>query len=136
MNFNFEIISPEKIVYSDQVEEIILQTTVGQITILPNHANLLTQVSPGELIVKKGDNSYSIVVTGGFLEINGNTTTIIADYAIRAQDIEVARVEEAKKRAEKVLQDKKSDKDFKIAQGELLKALLELKVADRHKRRS
>lgn len=136
MDLVFEIITPEKTVFKDEVNEVIVPTTNGEIAILPNHINLLTQIAPGELIVKKGSDAYPIAITGGFLEVNDNKISILADYAIRAQDIEVARAEEAKKRAEKVMQEKTSDKDFKIAQGELLKALLELKVASKHKRRS
>lgn len=136
MNLAFEIITPEKTVFKDEVDEIVVPTVKGEIAILPNHVNLLTQVSPGELIVKKGENTYPIAITGGFLEVNNNKISILADYAIRAQDIEVARAEEARKRAEKAMQEKTTDKDFKIAQGELLKSLLELKVAGRQKRRS
>lgn len=135
MNLAFEIITPEKTVFKDDVDEIVVPTITGEIAILPNHVNLLTQVSPGELIVKKGSDTYPIAITGGFLEVNNNKISILSDYAIRAQDIEIARAQEAKKRAEKAMQEKTSDKDFKIAQGELLKSLLELKIATRHKRR-
>ena len=136
MNLSFEIITPEKTIYKDEVDEIIVPTTKGEIAILPSHINLLTQVSAGELIIKKGSDTHTIAVTGGFLEVNNNKISILADYAIRAQDIQIARVEEAKKRAEKAMEEKTSEKDFKIAQGELLKSLLELKVAGRHRRRS
>lgn len=135
MNLVLEIITPEKIVFKDDVDEVIVPTTNGEIAILPNHINLLTTIAPGALIAKKGSDSYPIAITGGFIEVNNNKVSILADYAIRAQDIEVARAEEAKKRAEKVMQEKASEKDFKIAQGELLKSLLELQVAVKHKRK-
>src|SRR3989344_615535 len=135
MNLVLEIITPEKTVFKDDVDEVIVPTPNGEIAILPNHINLLTTIAPGALIAKKGSNTHPIAITGGFIEVNNNKVSILADYAIRAQDIEVARAEEAKKRAEIAMQEKTTDKDFRVAQGELLKSLLELKVAGRHKRR-
>ncbi|MBI2028558.1 MAG: ATP synthase F1 subunit epsilon [Candidatus Levybacteria bacterium] len=136
MNLTFEILTPLTTVFKDEVDEIVVPTVNGEITILPNHINLLTQVFPGELIVKKGSNIHSLAVTGGFMEVSKNRVSILADYAIKTQDIEIAKVEEAKKRAEKIMQEKTSEKDFKIAQGELLKAIIELKVAGKRRRRS
>jgi F-type H+-transporting ATPase subunit epsilon len=135
MNLLLEIITPEKIVYKDEVDEVIVPTVNGEIAILPNHINLLTKINPGELIVKKKSNQQSIAITGGFLEITNNKISILAEYAVKAQDIEVARATEAKKRAEKIMSEKTSENDMKIAEGEMLKALLELKVATKYKRR-
>lgn len=135
MNLHLQIITPEKIVYADEVSEVVVPTVDGEIAILPNHINLLTQVNPGELIIKKGTSTESLAVTGGFLEINNNKINILADYAIKAQDIREASALEAKKRAEQVMSEKGTEKDFKIAQGELIKAILELRVSAKHKRR-
>jgi F-type H+-transporting ATPase subunit epsilon len=135
MNLLLEIITPEKVVYSDEVNEIIVQTVNGEIAILPHHVNLLTQISPGEMIVKKGSNLQHLAVTGGFLEVIDNKVSILAEYAIKAQDIEVEKAMEAKKRAEKVMKEKSTDNEVKIAQAEIMKAILELKVATRHKKR-
>jgi len=135
MNLLLEIITPEKVVYSDEVNEIIVQTVNGEIAILPHHVNLLTQISPGEMIVKKGNNLQHLAVTGGFLEVMDNKVSILAEYAIKAQDIEVEKAMEAKKRAEKVMKEKSTDNEVKIAQAEIMKSILELKVATRHKKR-
>ena len=135
MNLTLEIITPEKVVYKDDVDEVVAPTINGEIAILPSHVDLLTQVSPGELIVKKGSSQLYLAITGGFLEVSDNKISILADYAIKAQDIEVARAQEAKRRAEKLMEEKTSDNDLKIAQGEMIKAILELKVATKHKRR-
>lgn len=135
MNLLLEIITPVKVVYKDEVSEVVAPTINGEIAILPNHINLLTQVNPGELIVKKGSSQESLAITGGFLEVSRNKVSILADYAIKAQDIEVARATEAKKRAEKIMNEKATGNDFKIAQGELIKAILELRVATKHKRK-
>jgi F-type H+-transporting ATPase subunit epsilon len=135
MNLLLEIITPEKIIYKDEVNEVVVPTVNGEIAILPNHVNLLTQINPGELIVKKGENTQSLAITGGFLEIQSNKISIIAEYAIKAQDIETGRAMEAKKRAEKVMSEKSTDNEMKIAQAEMIKAILELRVATKHKKR-
>ena len=135
MNLLLEIITPEKVIYKDEVDEIIVPTVNGEITILPNHVNLLTQINPGEIIIRKGVSQQSLAITGGFLDINDNKLSILAEYAIKAQDIEVARVMEAKKRAEKIMSEKSTDNEMKVAQAEIIKAILELKVATKHKRR-
>jgi F-type H+-transporting ATPase subunit epsilon len=135
MNLLLEIITPEKVIYKDEADEVIAPTVDGEIAILPNHVNLLTQVSPGELIVKKGNNLQHLAITGGFLEVTNNKVSVLAEYAIKAQDIEVARAMEAKKRAEKIMSEKSTDNELKVAQGEMLKAILELKVATKHKKR-
>ena len=75
-------------------------------------------------------------ITGGFLEISSNKVSILADHAIHADNIEIAKAEQAKERAEKAMKDKASDKDYAVANAELRKALLELKVARKHKVRN
>ncbi len=135
MNLLLEIITPEKTVFKDEVSEVVVPTVNGEIAILPNHIDLLTQINPGELIVKKGSTQQSLAITGGFLEVSDNKVSILASYAIKAQDIEIARATEAKKRAEKIMTEKTTDNELKIAQGELIKAILELKIATKHRRR-
>jgi len=135
MNLILEIITPENVVYKDEVNEVVVPTVDGEIAILPNHINLLTQINPGELIVKKGSSNQSLAIMGGFLEINNNKISILADYAIKAENIQIAQAQEAKKRAEKLMSEKVSDNDLRVAQGELIKAILELKIATKHRRR-
>lgn len=135
MNLYLSIITPVKVVYEDEVSEVIAPTVNGEIAILPNHMNLLSQINPGELILKKGSSYQSLAITGGFLEVNNNKISILANYAIKAQDIEITRAQEAKKRAEEIMSEKTTDDNFKIAQGELLKAILELRIATKRKKR-
>lgn len=129
MKINLEIITPVKSVYKDEVDEVVAPTSTGEITILPNHVGLFTKITPGELVIKKNNSIQSIAITGGFLEIGKNKITILADHAIRAEDIEIAKVEEAKKRAEKLLEEKTAEEDFAKLEGDLRKAIIELKVA-------
>lgn len=135
MSFLLEIITPEKVIYKDEVDEVIVPTVNGEIAVLPHHVNLLSQVIPGELIIKKGEKTESIAITGGFLDVNKNGINILADYAIKAGDIEVAKAKEAQERAERLMREKATEKDFKIAEAELRKAILELRVATKYKKR-
>lgn len=136
MNLHVEIITPEKVVYKDDVSEIVVPTETGQITILPNHVNLLTKILPGEMLIKKGTQEHYLAITGGFLEISDNQVNILADYAVRAEDIELAKVQEAQKRAEHKIKEKTSNNEFRIAEAELQKAVLQLKIAGKRKRRA
>lgn len=133
MTLDLSIISPEKVVFTEQVDQVIIPTTTGQITVLPNHMDLFTQIAPGELIIKKGGKEDFFAVTGGFLEVGNNKATVLADYAVHSHEINAVKAEEAKKRAEKLLAEKTSQEDIAIARSELVKSLLELKVAKRRK---
>ena len=132
MKLHLEVITPTKVVLSEEVDEIIINTASGEITILPNHIDLLTKLVPGEMIVKTGSKTQSLAVNGGFLEISNNKVSILADYAVRAADIEIAKAKEAKEQAEKVMKNKEVNKAFVVAEAKLRKALLELKVATKH----
>lgn len=135
MNMLLEIITPEGVRYKDEIQEAIVPTTTGEITILPNHINLVTEVASGELIIKKNSKTNSMVITDGFLEVSKNHIVILANYAIAAENISIAKAEEAKERAEHLMKEKTSDKDFRIAEGELRKALLDLKIAYKYRKK-
>jgi len=134
MKLQLEVITPEKVVYKEEVDEVIIPTENGQIAILPNHVGLVTKIIPGEMIVKSGKNEHLMAITGGFLEIANNQVSILAEYAIRAEDVEVAKAQDAQKRAENKMKEKASEHDFRIAEAELQKALLQLRVATKKKR--
>lgn len=131
----FEIITPEKTVYKDEVDELLIPTPDGEIGILPHHIALVTKVSPGELTIKKQKNTTHIAVTGGYAQVQNNTVTILADYAVRSDDIELRKAEEAKERAEKKMKENVSERDFALAEAELQKSLLEIKIGKRRKHR-
>lgn len=136
MNLLLEIITPEKIVFKDEIDEVIAPTVNGEIAILPNHVGLITQVIPGELIIKKNNKDQSLAITEGFLEVTNNHISILANYAINAENINVAKAEEAKRRAEHLMQEKTTDRDFRILDAELRKAILELKIAYKQRRKA
>lgn len=141
MTFHFEIITPVRITFKDEVKEITLPTKTGQITVLPNHVSLVAQVVPGELIIHKSSSIEYLGVTGGFLQVSNNQVTLLADYAVRSEEIDVAKAVEAQKRAEQLMKDakeKSNDRDFAKAETEFIRAIMELKVAEKrkHKHRS
>ena len=133
MKLALEIITPTQVVLNEEVDEITLPTVNGEISILPNHIDLLTKIVPGEMTIHLGNKIESFAITGGFLEISSNKVSILADHAVRADDIEVAKAQQAKERAEKAMKEKASDKDFAVAEAELRKSILELRVAHKHK---
>ncbi|HEX8932028.1 MAG TPA: ATP synthase F1 subunit epsilon [Patescibacteria group bacterium] len=129
-----EIVTPEKVIYQGEVDEIIVNTADGEIGILPHHVNLVTKILPGEMVLKIGGKTQYMAITGGFLEFSHNKASILADYAVRAEEIEVEKALAAQKRAEEILKKKESgitEHDFAVAQSDLRRAILELKVAKR-----
>lgn len=133
MPLSITIVTPEKELLTEAVDEVIAPTTSGELAILPHHADLLAQLMPGELQLKKGTKTEHFVVVGGFMEVANNAVTILADYAVHGKDISEAQAQQAKDRAEKAMKEKKSDVDFALAEAEFRRAILELKVAKRQK---
>ena len=133
MKLTLNILTPQSRVYSGESDEVIVPTVSGEIGILPNHVSLLTQILPGELRVKSGGKTNSFAILGGYLEVNNNQVNVLGDYAVRAEDIEVAKAEQAKAKAEKLMSEKVSLEDLATLRGELVKSILQLKVARRHR---
>lgn len=131
-----QILSPEGTIYDELVDEVNVPTPNGEIGILPEHVSLATKLAQGELRVKKGSQEQTIVIFGGFLEVHSNKVVVLSDYAVRAENIEIARMEEAKKRAEDVIKNKQENVDFILAEKELQKSILTLKSAEKIRRRN
>lgn len=131
------VVTPEKTILEKTVDEVIVNTTEGEIGILPNHMPLVASVKPGEMILKIKGNTEHYALTGGFLEVSTQGVTILADYAIRSEEIEVEKAMDAKRRAEELLKKSKegvSQRDFAVAQAELVKAVLQINIANRRRR--
>jgi len=101
-----DVVTAERVVYSDDVDIVIAPGFEGQMGILPHHTPLMTMMEPGELVARKGDKEFSLAISGGFLEVRPDRVIVLADSAERAEEIDIARAEEAKKRAEKRLEGK------------------------------
>ena len=105
----FEIATPERVVLKDEVVQVTIPTIEGDITILPKHSPLVSVLKPGVLELKKIDGSIEIIsVSGGFVEVLLNKTIILADTAERAEEIDLERAEEARKKAEESLKNLRS----------------------------
>ena len=125
---HLEVITQEREVFKDDVDLVLAPGHDGQIGILPGHIGLLTQLKSGELYIIKGASITILAVMNGLLDVNSNNVTVMTDSATRAEDIDIAKVEAAKAKAEEALKDKLSDRDYAIIQSDLRKAVLELKV--------
>ncbi len=134
MKLKLQILTSEKEIFNDDVDEVVVPTTAGVIGILPQHVPLVSQIAPGEIVIKNNNDSIMMAVFGGFVEINSNNVAILADYAARVEDIELAKAEQAKERAEKLMQEKLSEKDFILAEAELQKALMQLRIANKYRK--
>lgn len=137
MAIKFQIITPERVVFSDEIDQVTLNTRDGEITVLPHHAPLVTSLKPGELICKKGESAYPVAVSGGFAEIKaGDTVIILADTAEKAEEIDVTRAEAAKERALKTMRESRQldHAEFAALQATLDRAMLRLKVGNKYRK--
>jgi len=130
----FKIITPERTVYEDEIDQITLPTADGEITVLPNHIPLISILVPGELDVRKDGEEIAMAVSGGMIEVRGNEMTILADTAERAEEIDLTRAEEARQRAEKLKDEKirMDETEFATAAAIFEKNLARIKVARKH----
>ncbi len=129
-----DIVTAERLVSSDQVDVLVAPGGDGELAILPHHAPLLTTLKPGEMrVVKDGEESY-IAVSGGFLEMIGNTVTVLADTAERADEIDVERSEEALRRAQERIAEAPGEADLERAVASVRRSQARLMVARRRRR--
>lgn len=133
---HLQIITPEKIVFDDEVDQVTLPTSLGQITVLKNHTPLVTSIEPGELIFKRHQKESSLASGFGFAQISAKVVKVLVDLAAEGEEIEERKIEEAKKQAEEALKQKHllSEEEFATAAANLQKALVQLKIKRRHRR--
>ena len=127
-----EIVTPDAKVFSEGVEMVTLPGAEGEMGIYPQHVPLLTQIVPGEVIVRKDGRDYYLAVGDGFVEITGERVAIMTDMAIRAEHIDEARAEEARQRAEARLAGQVDDEESAMVSAALAHSLAQLKVKRRH----
>jgi F-type H+-transporting ATPase subunit epsilon len=130
-----DIVSAERLVFSEDVAAIVAPGVAGQLGILPHHAPLMTMLQPGELLVRKDGDEIVLAISGGFLEVRPDRVIILADAAERAEEIDIARAEEAMRRAQERMQHPTSDVDLPQAEAAIRRALARLQVAERVQRR-
>ncbi len=130
-----DVVTAERVVFSDEVDVVVAPGVEGQLGILPHHAPLMTMLQPGELLVRKGEEELCIAVSGGFLEVRPDRVIVLADAAERAEEIDVSRAEEAKRRAEERLREHAPGVDTAQVESSLRRALVRIEVVGRRRKR-
>jgi len=126
-----EIVTPEGVTYSADVEMVTLPGSEGEMGIYPNHVPLMTQVAAGEVAARRQGRDEFLAVGEGFVEITGERVAILTDMAIKAENIDEAKAEEARRRAESRLAEKLDDEEAALVNAALAHSLAQLKVKRR-----
>ena len=128
-----EIVTPQAVVFSEDVDLVTLPAIEGEIGVYPQHVRLITQLVPGEIIVSKDGHDRFLAVGEGLVEITADRVAIVTDMAIPAEKIDEAKVEEARQRAEARLREKISDEEVASVNASLVRALAQLQVRRRRR---
>ena len=128
-----QIITPEGVAFSEDVEIVGLRTVDGQIGILPHHMRLMTQMLPGEMMLRKNGHEQFLAVGEGLVEVSGESVAILTDMAIEAEKIDEAKAEEARQRAAARLQEKISDEEVASVNASLARSLAQIRVKRRRR---
>ncbi|MGS2745254.1 F0F1 ATP synthase subunit epsilon [Halomonas sp. LS-001] len=128
-SFTCNIVSAEASIFSGSVEQVIASGVMGDLGILPGHAPLLTELQPGPIrVIFDGGKEDNFFVTGGFMEVQPDVVTILADSASRASDLSEAAAEEARQQALRDMNDQSADLDYTRAAAELAEAVAQLRT--------
>jgi F-type H+-transporting ATPase subunit epsilon len=132
-----DVVSAEESIYSGEAEFVVLPGVAGELGIYPKHTPLLTQIKPGAVRIKVPNEAEEtlVFVQGGFLEVQPNVVTVLADTAIRAHDLDEAKALEAKQKAEDAVKSKLSAEEIAKAQAELAAAAAQLQAIQRLRKR-
>lgn len=134
MPFQLDIVTPEAKTFSDQVDDVIVPGSEGELGILVNHAPLVTTLKPGELRYRKDGVEYHLAVGEGILEVTPNRVAVLTDLAIGAAEIDEAAVEAALQRAQDALNDKISDEEFAAVEASIAKSMAQLHLKRRRRK--
>lgn len=134
----FKIVTPERTVFEEEIDQATLPVTNGEVTILPNHRSYIATLKSGEVLLKKAQEEISLAVSRGFVEFNKNNLVILADTAEKAEEIDIQLAEEAKKRAEDLKKEKISmnDEEYARAAAAIMKEMARVKVAKKYRTRT
>ena len=130
-SIELEIVTPDRLIVHEQVDEVEIPGSEGYFGVLPGHTPLLASLAVGELWYRKGQEKTFLAIAFGFAEVLPDRVTILAQLGERAEEIDVARAEEARKRAEERLTQTKAEIDYDRARAALMKSLTRLQVASR-----
>ena len=130
-----DIVTAEGVVFSEDVDVVVAPGIEGQLGILPHHAPLMTALQAGELRVRKAGEEFFLAISGGFLEVRPDRVIVLADAAEKAEEIDIARAEEAKRRAEESLSRPAPGADAARTEAALRRSLTRLKVVEKRKKK-
>jgi F-type H+-transporting ATPase subunit epsilon len=133
----FKIVTPERTVFEDEVDQATLPVTDGEVTILPNHRSYIASLKAGEIMLKKDGKEIPLAVSGGFIEFDKNNLIVLADTAEHAEEIDLKRAEEARVRAEDLKKEKVAldESEFARVAAAVEKEMARIKVAKKHRSR-
>ena len=135
MSIQLEIVTPERLAYSDQVDAVVLPGSEGELGVLPHHAPLVTTLGIGELRIRKGGTEESFAIVGGFLQVRPDKVVVMAETADMASEIDLEKAQEARREAEQALESGYHEgADLSAARAALQQALLRIRVAERRYR--
>ncbi|MEM7383598.1 MAG: ATP synthase F1 subunit epsilon [Verrucomicrobiota bacterium] len=134
MPMQLEIVTPEKKVFSDQVDSVVVPGVEGEMEILPQHEATVTTLMPGSLIYRKGGQSEELAVGEGLVEITLDGVNILTDLAMADAEIDEKLVEEALARAETALKEKTTDEDVAAVQAAIQKSMAQLNLKRKRRR--
>lgn len=130
-----EIVTPERLAYSDTVDAVVLPGSEGELGILPHHAPLVSMLGVGELRIRKGATEESFAIVGGFLQVRPDKVVVMAETADLASEIDLEKAQEARREAERTLEETSGEPvDLARARAQLQQALLRIRVAERRHR--
>ena len=136
MPLTLQIITPERIVFEEEnVDSLTVPGAQGELTILPQHAALMTALSPGPVVFRRGGEEVDLALSGGFMEVRDDKVIVLADTAERSDEIDQARAEEARRRAREQMAAQESSVDFARALAALERAQARIRVTERRRRR-
>jgi F-type H+-transporting ATPase subunit epsilon len=136
MPLKLQIITPERVLYEEEgVASVTLTGVAGEMTILPSHAPLMTELRPGPLVFRSGNEEFDVALSGGFLEVRDDKVVVLADTAERSDEIDLARAEEARQRAQAQLTARQGEMDIATVMAALERAQARVRVAERRRRR-
>src|SRR4030043_69976 len=133
--FRLEIVTAERMIFSDDVSAVIAWGVEGQLGILPHHAPLMTMLQPGDLMIRKGKEEDYFAISGGFLEVRPDKVIVLADACERVDEINIARAEEAKKKAQEAMKVAPMSVEAASAEAALRRSIARLKVAEKKRRK-
>jgi F-type H+-transporting ATPase subunit epsilon len=128
-----QIVTPDGEAYSEDVNMVTLPGVEGQLGVFPQHVPLMTQMTPGEIIVRKDGHDYYLAVGEGLIEVMGDHVAVLTDLAIASEKIDEAKVEEARQRAEARLKEKLSDEEVASVNASLVRSAVQLRVKRRQR---